>query len=219
MRIERDQKHWIFPSTEVIFNELASVTPIYAGMSHERLVGEGTMANLATLHPVLSPMLWTSIATGKRPFKHGVLGFTEPTEDASGIRPVTSLSRKVKALWNILGQEGLRSNVVGWWPSHPAEPIRGAMVSNHYHRAVGPIDQPWPMAPGTVHPGELADTAAMERAIEALIGARAETLRPLRALGRASIASKYTDLRGWRVAPRAGPNDDPRPGSAAQEEE
>jgi predicted AlkP superfamily phosphohydrolase/phosphomutase len=108
----------------------------------ERLVGEGTMANLATLHPVLSPMLWTSIATGKRPFKHGVLGFTEPTEDASGIRPVTSLSRKVKALWNILGQEGLRSNVVGWWPSHPAEPIRGAMVSNHYHRAVGPIDQP-----------------------------------------------------------------------------
>jgi hypothetical protein len=70
-----------------------------------------------------------------------------------------------------------------------------------------------------VLPGELADTAAMERAIEALIGARAETLRPLRALGRASIASKYTDLRGWRVAPRAGPNDDPRPGSAAQEEE
>jgi predicted AlkP superfamily phosphohydrolase/phosphomutase/tetratricopeptide (TPR) repeat protein len=126
----------------------------------ERLVGEGTMANLATLHPVLSPMLWTSIATGKRPFKHGVLGFTEPTEDASGIRPVTSLSRKVKALWNILGQQGLRSNVVGWWPSHPAEPIRGAMVSNHYHRAVGPIDQPWPMAPGTVHPPRLVETLA-----------------------------------------------------------
>jgi predicted AlkP superfamily phosphohydrolase/phosphomutase/tetratricopeptide (TPR) repeat protein len=126
----------------------------------ERLVGEGTMANLATLHPVLSPMLWTSIATGKRPFKHGVLGFTEPTEDASGIRPVTSLSRKVKALWNILGQEGLRSNVVGWWPSHPAEPIRGAMVSNHYHRAVGPIAEPWPMAPGTVHPRRLAETLA-----------------------------------------------------------
>ncbi len=41
MGIERDPKHWIFPSTEIIFNELASVTPIYAGMSHERLVGEG----------------------------------------------------------------------------------------------------------------------------------------------------------------------------------
>jgi predicted molibdopterin-dependent oxidoreductase YjgC len=41
MGIERDPTHWIFPSTEVIFNELASVTPIYAGMSHERLACEG----------------------------------------------------------------------------------------------------------------------------------------------------------------------------------
>lgn len=41
MGIARDPKHWIFPSTEIIFNELTSVTPIYAGMSHERLVGEG----------------------------------------------------------------------------------------------------------------------------------------------------------------------------------
>jgi predicted molibdopterin-dependent oxidoreductase YjgC len=41
MGIERGPKHWIYPSTEKIFTELASVTPIYAGMSHERLVGEG----------------------------------------------------------------------------------------------------------------------------------------------------------------------------------
>ena len=38
---QRDSKHWIFPSTESIFTELTTVTPIYAGMSHERLVGEG----------------------------------------------------------------------------------------------------------------------------------------------------------------------------------
>jgi formate dehydrogenase major subunit/formate dehydrogenase alpha subunit len=41
MGIERDPKHWLFSSTEAIFKELASVTPIYAGMSHERLVGVG----------------------------------------------------------------------------------------------------------------------------------------------------------------------------------
>ena len=41
------------------------------------MVEQGTIANLATLRPVLSPMLWTSIATGMRPFKHGVLGFTK----------------------------------------------------------------------------------------------------------------------------------------------
>ena len=71
-----------------------------------RLVERGAMASLATLHPVLSPMLWTSIATGKRPFKHGVLGFTEPSPDGAGIRPVTNLSRKTKAIWNILSQNG-----------------------------------------------------------------------------------------------------------------
>ena len=105
-------------------------------------------------------MLWTSIATGKRPFKHGVHGFTEPTPDGVAVRPVSNLSRTCKAVWNILNQEGLRSIVVGWWPSHPAEPIAGAMVSNHFHTAVGPPDQPWPIAPGAVHPPRLAETLA-----------------------------------------------------------
>jgi len=101
------------------------------------LVEGGVMGQLATLHPPLSPMLWTSIATGKRPFQHGIHGFSEPTPDGLGIRPVTNLSRKCKAVWNILNQEGLRSVVVGWWPSHPAEPINGVMVSDHFHRAHG----------------------------------------------------------------------------------
>lgn len=54
------------------------------------------MGTLATLHPVLSPMLWTSIATGKRPFKHGVPGFTEPTPDGAVVQPVSRFSRKIK---------------------------------------------------------------------------------------------------------------------------
>ncbi len=37
----------------------------------ERLINEGVMGNLSTLYPSLSPTLWTSIATGKRPFNHG----------------------------------------------------------------------------------------------------------------------------------------------------
>jgi len=101
-----------------------------------RLLLTGSSGNIATLQPMLSPMLWTSIATGKRPFKHGVLGFTEPDPVSGGIRPVTNLSRRTKALWNILNQNGRKSTVVGWWPSHPVEPLsNGVMVSNHYQRA------------------------------------------------------------------------------------
>jgi len=126
----------------------------------QRLMANGVAGQIATLHPPLSPMLWTSIATGKRPFKHGILGFSEPTPDGRGVRPVTNLSRKSKALWNILSQNDLRSVVVGWWPSHPAEPIHGVMVSDHYHRARGPLDQGWPLIPNTIHPPELAGTLA-----------------------------------------------------------
>ncbi|MBN2562275.1 MAG: alkaline phosphatase family protein [Phycisphaerae bacterium] len=126
----------------------------------ERFVNEGVIGNLATLYPSLSPMLWTSIATGKRPFKHGVLGFTEPDPNRGGVRPITILSRKTKAVWNILCQDGKTCNVVGWWPSHPAEPLRGVMVSNHYHRAVGPLGKPWPVRPGTIHPERLVPNLA-----------------------------------------------------------
>lgn len=121
----------------------------------QRMMQQGCHGNLATLYPVLSPTLWTSIATGKRPFNHGILGFSEPTPDGSSIRPITNLQRKTKALWNILQQNGKTSNVVGWWPSHPAEPINGVMVSNHYQRASGDTANEWPMSPGTVHPVRL----------------------------------------------------------------
>jgi tetratricopeptide (TPR) repeat protein len=125
-----------------------------------RLAENGATGQIATLHPPLSPMLWTSIATGKRPFKHGIHGFSEPTPDGRGVQPVTNLSRKSKALWNILNQNDLRSVAIGWWPSHPAEPIDGVMVSDHYQLASGPLDEGWPLAANVVHPPELAGTLA-----------------------------------------------------------
>lgn len=122
-----------------------------------RLIQRGVHGNIATIHPPLSPTLWTSISTGKRPPKHGVLGFSEPTPDGRGVRPVSILSRKTKALWNILAQNGKRSLVVGWWPSHPAEPIPGVMVSDFFRMVPSdPEVVPPPPARGTIHPPELA---------------------------------------------------------------
>jgi predicted AlkP superfamily phosphohydrolase/phosphomutase len=81
----------------------------------ETIVNSGVIGNLATISPPLSPMVWTSIATGMRADKHGILGFTEPDPDNKRIRPVSSRSRKVKAIWNILTQKNFKTNVVGWW--------------------------------------------------------------------------------------------------------
>lgn len=121
-----------------------------------RLIAGGLHGNITTLYPVLSPMLWTSIATGKRAYKHGLHGFSEPLPDGSGVRPITLLSRKTKAVWNILNQTGHRSLVVGWWPSHPAEPINGVMVSNHFPHAVGKLGEDLPLPKGAVQPAELS---------------------------------------------------------------
>ena len=117
-----------------------------------RLVNQGVMGNLATLQPILSPMLWTTIATGKRAHKHGIHGFIEPDPISGGVRPITNLGRKTKAIWNIFNQEGLRSNVISWWPSNPVEPINGVMVSNLFHQAKGENAEEWDMPEGTVHP-------------------------------------------------------------------
>ena len=100
------------------------------------LIDKGVYGNLSTMNPPYSPMLWTSVATGKTPDKHGVLGFIEVLPEMEGVRPVTSNSRKVRALWNILHHNKLKSNLVGWWPSYPAEPIDGVVISNKFQNCL-----------------------------------------------------------------------------------
>lgn len=125
------------------------------------LVDRGIRADLSTLDPMLSPLLWTSIATGKTPDKHGILNFIEPDPEGGGLRPATSTTRRTKALWNILTQSGKRTQVVSWYATHPAEPILGACISNLFQEGM-PREPgaPWPMPPGAVHPAKLADVVA-----------------------------------------------------------
>ena len=124
--------------------------------SLEGLINRGVMGNLATLQPVLSPMLWNSVATGKFADKHGIHGFIEPDPKNGGARPYTSTSRKCKALWNMLSQSGLRSNIVGWWASHPAEPVLGNVVTNAFSGVKFDPERGWMIPPGTVHPADKA---------------------------------------------------------------
>lgn len=144
-----------------------------------KMMDQGVQGNASTLNPILSPMLWTSITTGKRPSKHGIWGFSEPTADGKSVTPITNASRKCKALWNILSQQGKYCNVVGFWPSHPAEPIRGVMVSNWYQQSraikgwkpTSDHDKPvpgthgwdsiqWDLPRGAIHPPRLEKSLA-----------------------------------------------------------
>ncbi|VAX42559.1 hypothetical protein MNBD_PLANCTO03-1686 [hydrothermal vent metagenome] len=134
----------------------------------KRFLDEGVRGNIATLQPMLSPMLWTSIATGKHADRHGVLGFAEPDPKTGKARPVTSSSRRCKAIWNILTDAGRPSGVINWYATHPAERIEGFVVTDRFAIATGALTQGephdgWPPVPGSVHPTEDLDLLAAVR--------------------------------------------------------
>jgi predicted AlkP superfamily phosphohydrolase/phosphomutase/thioredoxin-like negative regulator of GroEL len=96
-----------------------------------RILREGAYGPLRTHRPVLSPILWTTMATGLTPDRHGILDFLSVDERGRTV-PVTRLSRKAPAFWNILGARGISCGVLGWLASHPAEPVNGFVVSDRF---------------------------------------------------------------------------------------
>ena len=97
----------------------------------KRLVAEGFTAKLRSFQPVLSPVVWTTIATGVGPDLHRVLDFQE-VDPATGQKvPISGFSRAVPAVWNVASASGRSVGVVGWWATHPAEEVSGFFVSDH----------------------------------------------------------------------------------------
>jgi tetratricopeptide (TPR) repeat protein len=121
-----------------------------------RLAREGVRGRLRSISPMLSPVIWTSVATGVLPGRHGIIDFLA-TAGPDGARvPVTSTLRRTKAIWNILSEHDLSVGVVGWWASYPAEPVNGFVVSDRVayqlfgaHPARGQAHE------GKVHPPDL----------------------------------------------------------------
>ncbi len=96
----------------------------------KRLAAEGYTARLKSYMPILSPVVWTTLATGVGPDVHRVLDFQE-VDPATGQRiPISGRSRAVPAIWNVASSEGLTVGVVGWWATHPAEEVKGFFVSD-----------------------------------------------------------------------------------------
>jgi hypothetical protein len=95
------------------------------------LMGRGTYGYLATMEPTYSAVIWTTIATGKRPAEHGIEHFVyeETVGGKKEYRYYSSGHRETKAFWNILSDYGLDVHCLGWWITYPAESINGVMVS------------------------------------------------------------------------------------------
>ena len=95
-----------------------------------RLAREGVRGRLRSITPMLSPVIWTSIATGVLPGRHGIIDFLASVGPDGAKIPVTSSLRRTKAIWNLLSEHELSVGVVGWWASYPAERVNGFVVSD-----------------------------------------------------------------------------------------
>jgi predicted AlkP superfamily phosphohydrolase/phosphomutase len=126
------------------------------------LIDHGVRAPFQTFKPTQSPLIWTTIATGKMPNKHfitsyrvwtfPITGTVLPLTQAPGslfelywmlgkvirVTPINSTFRMSEAVWNILSEAGLSVGVLNWWASYPAEPVNGYDVTDHalYNKAM-----------------------------------------------------------------------------------
>ena len=83
----------------------------------------GTTATLQSIQPTVSPLVWTTVATGLSPDRHGVIDFI----DRGRNRPVDAFTRRTPAVWDIAEAFGRHAQVVNWWTAWP--PLPGSAVT------------------------------------------------------------------------------------------
>ena len=96
----------------------------------KRIVDKGATGPLQSMDPMISPLLWTTMATGKLPEEHGVLSTTAYDPSTGRQIPITRMYRKVDAFWNMMSDYGRSVDIVGWLATYPAEEIHGTMVTD-----------------------------------------------------------------------------------------
>ena len=106
-----------------------------------RLIERGAAGELRSSKPLLSPLVWTTIATGKPVLEHGIADFLVQDPSTGSLVPISSASRKVHALWTLLSSFDLKTDAVGWWATWPAEPIAGTMVTDRVAYQLFDVDE------------------------------------------------------------------------------
>jgi predicted AlkP superfamily phosphohydrolase/phosphomutase len=118
-----------------------------------RLRAQGSFHRLRTTFPALSPVAWSTFATGVSPAKHNIFDFLNrslktyiPELAASKVRPsakvlrigrfrlplsrpVVEMRRKSKSFWKILGEHSVGSTILRVPITFPPEDFNGRLLS------------------------------------------------------------------------------------------
>jgi predicted AlkP superfamily phosphohydrolase/phosphomutase len=99
----------------------------------KKLKEEGAWADLRTVKPTKSSVVWTSIATGKTMQKHGILDFTYLKDNNLEV-PFSNSEKREPSLWQMLDRFGMRSVVINWFVTYPPDQFNGVMVSDRFRQ-------------------------------------------------------------------------------------
>ncbi|MFA6957378.1 MAG: alkaline phosphatase family protein [Thermoanaerobaculia bacterium] len=128
---------------------------------------EGVAGSLTTIHPPLSPIVWTTMMTGVDPLEHRILDFTRFNPSTGTREPITADERAAPAIWNMANAQHRRVAVFGMWATWPAEEIDGVLVSDRMFTvqqgSAPPAGSVWPLAR---EKATLAAREAAERAVD-----------------------------------------------------
>ena len=92
----------------------------------DALVRGGVRGTLLSIKPMLSPVVWTTIATGHRPKDHKIWDFVDAEQ-----RLVNSTQVRAKRIWEIASErQAATVGVAGWFVTWPVDPVAGFMLSD-----------------------------------------------------------------------------------------
>jgi len=102
-----------------------------------RLKNEGGYRRLRTTYPALSPVAWSTFATGVNPAKHNIYDFlsrdlrtyTPELSSAKVTRKSVEMRRKSETFWKILGRNLVGSTILRVPITFPPEDFNGRLLS------------------------------------------------------------------------------------------
>lgn len=106
----------------------------------EKLLKKSAYGYLRTAKPAKSAILWTSISTGKRMEKHGIVDWTyvdkKAKEKIQRVKLITGKERTAATVWEILGEKDYTVGVVNWWVTYPANKVNGFLITDRLRNVI-----------------------------------------------------------------------------------
>jgi predicted AlkP superfamily phosphohydrolase/phosphomutase len=106
---------------QLLFDRVADAVP-----NITELMRQGLHGDLASITPPITIPAWACAMTGKTPGQLGIYGMRNRKDTTyEGLSIATSLEIKEPTVWDLLGEAGLKSLLIGVPPGYPPRPLEG----------------------------------------------------------------------------------------------